>query len=215
MKEYYEFKSSNYGIGNSRLKNIIGFIDSPDTLKILDIGCAGGVLGNNLMHLGHSVHGVEISKTAAATAKKYLDKVFVFDVMGNWPEEVCNIKYDIVIISEVIEHLFDPEIVLKKIWSILNENGIMILTTPNFLVWTNRIRFLFSIFNYKSEGMFDYGHIRWFTHSSLKQLLLRTGFIIVKENNIIFPKQLRLILKYFPSIFSLQFIIKTKKSREC
>ena len=208
---HYENKSLNYGISHTRLNRILELLGNKLGQRVLEVGCATGRLGREIKKLGYYVAGVEISESAAKEAKKIFDEVYVFDIEQDWPAELLSQKFDIVVLPEILEHTFDPVYVLKKSAAVLKPEGEIIITTPNFMVWTNRLRFLFGFFRYEEQGMFDFGHIRWFTYSYLKEVLKEAGFKLIKENHIIFPGKLTKILKYWPSMFVFQFVIKAKK----
>lgn len=210
-KQHYENKSLNYGVSHTRLKRVLSLLDSQPNQRVLEIGCAAGRLGREFKKLGHYVAGIEISESAAQEAKKVLDEVYIFDIENNWPAEISKERFDLIVLPEVLEHVFDPVYVLKKSSAILKPDGKIIITTPNFLAWTNRISFLFGFFRYEKEGMFDFGHIRWFTYPYLKQVLAEAGFIIKAEKHIIFPGKLTRILKFWPGLFARQFVVKAKK----
>ena len=211
-KEYYQNKSANYGIGHTRLKRIIYLAGSVQGKSVLDIGCARGYLGRLLKEKGAlRVEGIDISEGALVEANKVLDQTYALDLEGEWPEELKAKKFDVIIMAEVLEHVFDPVKVLKNVQRVLKDGGIIIITTPNFMTWTNRVKFIFGDFQYQDQGMFDFGHIRWFTHEYLKKVLRDSGFKIVEEKNIIFPGKLTKILKFWPSLFAFQFILKAKK----
>jgi len=210
-KLHYENKSINYGISHTRLKRILSLLGNQKGQSVLEIGCATGRLGGEIKKKGHHVAGVEISESAAKEAKKVLDEVYAFDVEQDWPAELLNQKFDLVVLPEILEHIFDPVYVLKNSAAALKQGGEIILTTPNFLIWTNRLRFLFGFFKYQEQGMFDFGHIRWFTYHYLKEVLDQSSFTIIAEKHIIFPGKLTRILKFWPSLFAFQFVIKAKK----
>ena len=208
---YYREKSVAYGMSHTRLKRILEFIPGDCALRVLEVGCANGRLGQEIKKLGHFVAGIEISGQAAQNAREVLDEVYVFDIEGEWPKKLEEQKFDLVVLPEILEHIFDPVQVLRDAYRVLQDDGEIIITTPNFMVWTNRMRFLFGRFKYEEQGMFDFGHIRWFTYSYLKEVLKEAGFKLIKENHIIFPGKLTKILKYWPSMFAFQFVIKAKK----
>ena len=210
-KSHYENKSLNYGVSHTRLKKVLSLLDSSPRQKVLEVGCASGRLGREIKKLGHYVAGIEISESAAQEAKKVLDQVYIFDIEGQWPAEVLSQKFDLVILPEILEHIFDPVYVLKQSSVALKPDGEIILTTPNFLTWTNRFRFLFGLFKYEKEGMFDFGHIRWFTYPYLKRVLAEAGFATITEKHIVFPGKLTKVLKFWPRLFARQFVVKAKK----
>lgn len=212
MRElYYQNKSANYGIGNTRRKKILDLLENKKNKKVLDIGCSTGYLGAEIRNLGNYVEGVEISETASEKAREKLDKVYNFDVEKEWPEEIKNKKFSIVILAEVLEHVFDPPEILKKISDILESDGEIIVTTPNFMTWANRIKFLLGKFQYTDQGALDFGHIRFFTYKYLKVVLRESGFRLAEENHIIFPGKLTKVLKLWPSFFATQFVVKARK----
>ena len=208
---HYETKSLNYGVSHTRLERVLSLLGDKPGQRVLEVGCASGRLGREIKKLGHYVAGVEISESAANEAKKVLDEVYIFNVEDEWPEKLSSQKFNIVVLPEILEHTFDPVHVLRRTSSLLKPGGEIIITTPNFLTWTNRLRFLFGFFKYEKEGMFDFGHIRWFTYPYLKEVMVQSGFKITAERHIIFPGKLTRILKFWPGLFAFQFIVKASK----
>lgn len=208
LENHYQEKSLHYGVANTRLRKIMELVGNVSGKRVLDIGCARGYIGALIKERGNFVAGIEISRPAAEEAKKVLDEVYVCDIERDCPS--LN-NFDLAILPEVLEHVFDPAEVLKKIYFFLNDNGKIIITTPNILLWTNRIKILFGIFRYTDQGLMDFGHIRFFTYRYLKEVLKKNGFEIVKENHIIFPGKLTQLLRSWPSLFASQFIIKAQK----
>jgi len=180
-------------------------------MRILDVGCASGTFGARIKERDNWVGGIELSRIAVGEAKERLDVVWSFDIENEWPSELQNKDMDLVIASEVLEHVFDPVAVLRSVHAALKPGGAVIVTTPNFMTWTNRLKFLFGRFRYEEQGMFDFGHIRWFTHAYLKEVLAETGFRVTHERHIIFPGKLTRILRRWPPLFAWQFIVKATK----
>lgn len=211
MREsHYEHKSIHYGIAHTRLKRLMNLVGNISGKKVLDIGCARGYVGSRIKALGNYVVGVDISESAAREAEKVLDKIYIFDLEGSWPD--LGDKFDLAILPEILEHVFDPVEVLKKINSQLKDGGEIIITTPNIITWTNRASILSGNFEYTEQGLMDFGHIRFFTYKYLNKVLKDSGFTIIKENHIIFPGKLTKLLKPWPSLFATQFIIKARKN---
>lgn len=205
---YYQVKSLSYGIAQTRLKRVMELVGKIQGQKVLDVGCARGYVGAKIKALGNYVTGIEISGLAAEEAKKVLDEVLVGDIEK---DNLLLQDFDLAILTEILEHVFNPSVVLKKIHSVLKAKGEIIVTTPNILLWTNRIKILFGHFQYTEQGLMDFGHIRFFTHQYLKEVLQNSGFRIIKENHIVFPGKLTKILRYWPSLFASQFVVKAEK----
>lgn len=209
MSKAEHYKGKVYGMGHTRLRRILDLVGKKPGQRVLDVGCASGRLGNEVKKFGNYVVGVEISPVAAEEARKVLAQVFAFDIEKPWPD--IGGQFDLVILPEILEHVFDPLDILLEANKFLKPDGSLIITTPNFMTWTNRLRFLFGDFKYQEQGMFDFGHIRWFTYSYLKEVLQKTGFQITDERHIIFPGKLTSLLKRWPGVFAFQFIVKARK----
>jgi SAM-dependent methyltransferase len=212
-EEHYRHHSPAYGMGHTRRDRILSLANGTG-LRILDVGCGNGALGLLLKQRGNWVGGVELSAQAVSTARERLDAVWSFDIEGPWLHEVVNKAFDIIVLAEVLEHVFDPIRVLQSVHTALKPDGAVIITTPNFLTWTNRSKFLFGNFRYQEQGMFDFGHIRWFTYQYLSEVLTASGFTVTDERHIIFPGKLTRFLKQWPSLFAWQFVLKATLSSD-
>ncbi len=198
-------------MSHTRLRRILDLVGTQSELRVLDVGCGNGRMGQKIKEKGNYVAGVEISQKAADVARQVLNAVHSFDIEKQWPEELQQRDFDLVVLPEILEHVFDPVYVLKSVRDALKPGGSIIITTPNFMTWTNRMRFLVGSFQYQEQGMFDFGHIRWFTYQYLREVLEKTGFKTTDERHIIFPGKLTAVLKYFPSLFAFQFVLKAKE----
>ncbi len=213
MREsYYQNKSVHYGIGHTRLNRIMSLVGRDPGRTVLDIGCASGYLGKLIKDLGNHVDGVEVSAAAADEARKKLDTVYVFDIEQEWPEDIAHNTYDLMLCTEVLEHVFDPAQVLRSASQLLKSGGSIIISTPNFMSWMNRVKFLFGRFEYADQGVFDFGHIRFFTYAYLKKVLKENNLVIADERHIVFPGKLTKIIKRWPSLFAHQFVLKVTKA---
>jgi len=145
--------------------------------KFLDIGCGKGRLGDFLkrQYAAH-VTGIEIFPEYAANASKCLDEV----LCGNIEEldlSAYRAQFDYIVFSDSLEHLLDPESALMKAKSMLNHDGVLLLSVPNvrnFRVTLPLV--LFGRFEYQDEGLLDRTHLRFFTRSSIINLLNQCGF---------------------------------------
>jgi SAM-dependent methyltransferase len=180
--------------------------------KVLDIGCASGYLGKEIKEKeAREVVGIDISENQIKEAENNLDKAFVIDIQTEKiPLE--NKYFDIVLLPEVIEHLFKTEDTAREIRRVLKDDGFVIITTPNFLVFSNRIKMLFGRFDYEDSGVFDRGHIHFFSRFSLLKFIKENGFELLEENSIFHPKIPKFLAKLFPNLFVFQIIIKVKKN---
>ena len=176
-------------------------------LKILDVGCATGYLGAELKKLGNIVYGIEISKEAAKIAKNFLDYVICDNIETMqlpWNDEF----FDIIIMSDVIEHLFNPRDVLIKLRRILKKDGIFLITFPNIAHYSIRLMLLRGKWIYKNYGILDYGHIRFFTKDSAIRLINSSGLKVKRIIPwILLPKPFNMFRKIFYKCFDTLFAI--------
>ena len=107
-------------------------------LKVLDVGTGDGCLGMVVQKIfGYEVTGVDIEDIAEKRVK-----VITVDV-ENQPIPFREGTFDIVLMSEVLEHLYRrPTFFLNNINKVLKGGGCLILTTPNFLSFYHRILML-------------------------------------------------------------------------
>jgi len=153
-------------------------------LKILDIGCWDGSYAKRYFKNTNIVYGVESSKTSANRAKQK----GIIVKQGNYMEKSFfnNMQFDIVVAGEIIEHVFDTDLFLKKVSNNLKDNGILIITTPNVASQPRRILLLLGInpiLEYRNIDKVTAGHIRYFTFSNLHSLLKEHNFKILKSNS--------------------------------
>ena len=102
-------------------------------VKILDIGCGGGLLSEPMKRLGAEVVGIDASQknitVAKLHAKKNNLKIKYFCAS---PENFkTKMKFDVILNMEIIEHVDDVEFFLKKCSNLLRKNGIMFVATLN------------------------------------------------------------------------------------
>ena len=100
--------------------------------EVLDIGCGNGIISRSLGAAGFNVLGVDVSEKAIEKAQS-LNKLsnVRFEVKSAEQLVVDGQQYEAIICSEVLEHLHQPEVLLKVLRQILKENGILIVTVPN------------------------------------------------------------------------------------
>jgi SAM-dependent methyltransferase len=102
--------------------------------RLLDIGCGDGAFTQMMggMCGAKELYGIEINK-------KFKPPFSVYRKDANKPFWNLPIKFDIVIANQLVEHLTNPDNLFKSVHSILNEDGIFIISTPNLNSLHNRI----------------------------------------------------------------------------
>lgn len=103
-------------------------------LKILDVGCGGGLLSEEFARQGAMVTGIDISEPALIIARKHalLNNLNIEYKIGSAEEiPVSNDKFDIVICADCLEHVNNLEKVISEISRVLNAGGIFCYDTIN------------------------------------------------------------------------------------
>ena len=102
-------------------------------IKILDIGCGGGLISENLTKLGAQVTGIDFVESNIDAAKVHANKnnLKINYLVKDLERDKIQNKYDVIIIFEVLEHLNNWESFLLKIKKNLKKNGILIISTIN------------------------------------------------------------------------------------
>tara|TARA_Y100001936_G_scaffold192169_1_gene191426 strand:- start:193 stop:951 length:759 start_codon:yes stop_codon:yes gene_type:complete len=103
-------------------------------IKLIDIGCGGGLLSEPMAKLGANVTGLDIVekniKTASAHAINQGLKInYVHSTIENFCEK--DEKFDVILNMEVIEHVSDVSLFINSCNKILSPNGIMIFASLN------------------------------------------------------------------------------------
>jgi len=116
-------KDFNIKATNKPLKNI----------KILDIGCGGGLLSEPMCRLGASVIGIDASKKNIEVAKFHAKKnKLKIDYKVASPEKLkTKIKFDVILNMEIVEHVEDLNFFIKESSKLLRKNGTMFIATLN------------------------------------------------------------------------------------
>ena len=102
-------------------------------LKILDIGCGGGLVSEPMSRLGANVTGIDASSKNIKIASLHAEKNNLKIVyLNKAPEDIQdNTKFDIILNLEVVEHVDDVDLYLKSCSKLLKKDGIMFTATIN------------------------------------------------------------------------------------
>lgn len=171
--------------------------------KILDLGCRDGALtkyyvrGNEILGLDIDQGGLEICRQESGIETKLVD------LNGDWG--ISSESFDAVVAAELLEHLYYPENVLKKICDVLKSGGVFVGSVPHAFSLINRLRILFG----KKDGtpLADPTHINHFAYGEFEKMLKRH----FKEVEIASFTRFKLLGKIFPRYFSFLLFFRCRK----
>ena len=155
-------------INNRNIKN----------LKILDVGCGGGIICEPLARLGAKVTGIDFAPNNIIAAKIHSkkNKLKINYINKDIEKSKLDEKFDIILMFEVLEHLDNWKKTIKNIKKNLNKNGLIIISTinRNLLSKLFAINIAENILHWIPKGTHDYNKL--IKPEELKKILLKEKF---------------------------------------
>jgi 2-polyprenyl-3-methyl-5-hydroxy-6-metoxy-1,4-benzoquinol methylase len=192
-----------------RVRDLVKLIKTynPDAHRILEIGTSYGYIIFGLKQWGYEVVGTDLASVACAYARKYYD----LEVLNaEFPPEEMKGSFDVVVLSQVIEHTIDPLIFIQRTAEFLKKDGLIYIGTPNIGC------LIFDIMGKHYEAVKPPEHISFFNPQSMQELLGRSGFRCVKtytENPIwVEYNPVNLTFLSFLKLFSISQKVRKKFS---
>ncbi|HEU5148530.1 MAG TPA: class I SAM-dependent methyltransferase [Chryseosolibacter sp.] len=162
------------------LNPIVKMMNEKKGRCILDIGCGNGWLTNHLIGLGFDVYGTDASPSGIEIAKKKNQhRFFLQDLTtDDLPQELKDVKFNTIISTEVIEHLYSPRDYLQFCKKILERSGggELIVSTPYHGYFKNIALSVSGQMDKHFTVLWDGGHIKFWSKGTLSSVLKETGF---------------------------------------
>lgn len=192
-----------------------------NTRSLLDLGCGGGGMDAVLKErLGCAVTGITFNEAEAAAARPRIDRVEVHDLNTLDPAGLGT--FDCILCSHVLEHLYQPEQLLRRVQGNLAPGGALVVALPNVLFWHQRLKFLRGTYRYTDGGLMDSTHFRLFDWRTAQALLTGAGYTVelaFADGSIPGAKRLppawrehanRVAGRLFPGLFGWQFVFRCR-----
>lgn len=205
------YKKVNLNNKNDSLTQIYHFIGAGST--VLDVGCAGGALAKALKQKKNcAVYGLEgnTQNVNLALNSDCFAEINLQDLNqlrdSDYPDYQA--KFDHIVCGDVLEHLYEPDIVLAKLTSYLKPAGTMIISLPNVAHASIKANLLMDDFSYTPLGILDRTHLHFYTYRGIARLLADNGLNIVGVSVVTMPEdgyQPSLVAKLPPAV--RQFIL--------
>lgn len=155
-------------------------VDVHKPRSVLDLGCGNGELLKILSAPERTVVGVEHDQGGCEISRRNSPGALVFNlgvqddpapVLASQPD-----KFDVVVSTEVIEHLYSPALLPRFAARVLKPGGILIVSTPYHGYLKNLALSVADKWDDHHTPFWDGGHIKFWSRRTLSQLLRREGF---------------------------------------
>lgn len=148
-------------------------------LTILDVGCGNGEIANRLIKDGFDVMGCDASLEGIRLAN--MENAGHFFVMNleeetNLPHRILDMKFNVIICTEVIEHLYAPRELMKFCSKLLKPNGLIAISTPYHGYIKNLLISIFGGWDCHFTALWDGGHIKFWSRFTINKLLEEFDF---------------------------------------
>jgi SAM-dependent methyltransferase len=160
------------------LKSIDALFPTGSALSVLDAGCGNGFIAARIASRGHNMIAIDASTTGVALARLAHPEVRyeVKSVYGDLADLMPPGGWDLIVSSEVIEHLSRTSAFLANMNRHLRPGGWLILTTPYHGYLKNLALSIANAWDHHHGSLDEDGHIKFFSQHTLAIALTRAGF---------------------------------------
>jgi 2-polyprenyl-3-methyl-5-hydroxy-6-metoxy-1,4-benzoquinol methylase len=178
----YEYHGAAHEVSHSYLFPIIekmlrNMPKSKDA-TLLDLGCGNGSFLSLLQGQGWRLIGIDFSPSGIEIARASYPEIefFLADAQSDLGKHIGEV--DVVVSTEVIEHLYDPRGFFRNAYRLLKPGGILIVTTPYHGYLKNLMLALTGSLDRHFTVLWDHGHIKFWSRATLTQALDEAGFAV-------------------------------------
>ncbi|WP_028981512.1 class I SAM-dependent methyltransferase [Sporocytophaga myxococcoides] len=183
MSDYqdYNWSATEAYSTNYILPKIIDLLDKNRNKCILDLGCGNGQMTKAILEMGYDIYGIDASETGITIASKsHPNRFFLQDISdNNLPVEIQNKKFDTIISTEVIEHIYNPYQYISFCSKIFENNlnvGQLILSTPYHGYLKNLALAIAGKMDFHYNPLWVGGHIKFWSKDTVSKLLTDNGY---------------------------------------
>ncbi|MGQ0696838.1 MAG: class I SAM-dependent methyltransferase [Panacagrimonas sp.] len=167
---------------------ILELLLSLEAKSVLDLGCGNGELCRLLAQSGRVVAGVEYDRNGFEICCKTNPDLQFFNLgVQDDPQPIIDYrpeKFDAVVSTEVIEHLYFPALLPRFARQVLKAGGLLILTTPYHGYLKNLALSVMDKWDDHHTAWWDGGHIKFWSRKSLSELVRKEGFKVVSFHGV-------------------------------
>jgi 2-polyprenyl-6-hydroxyphenyl methylase / 3-demethylubiquinone-9 3-methyltransferase len=158
-------------------------------LRILDVGCGGGLLCEPLARLGASVTGIDAAERNVAIARLHADKSGLpIDYRATTSEALAAAgeQYDLVLNMEVVEHVDNVPLYMKSCADLVKPGGLMLTATINRTLRARALAVFAAerVLRWLPVGTHDWN--KFLTPDEIKTLLRRNDLVVTAETGVVY-----------------------------
>ena len=179
----YDWVNNNTSHHNYLMKSVINILKDLDIshTELLDVGCGNGVLTSEVSKFFKHTTGIDLSGTGVETTQKLKNEKLNFENISIDEMIERKKKFKFITSFEVIEHQYLPDDFLNKIYQLLEDDGIFLVTTPYNGYIKNLIISILGKHDWHFNPLWRHGHIKFFSIRTLKMILEECNFKILKK----------------------------------
>ncbi len=166
---------------------IISILKSLKVRRIADLGSGNGALCASLKAEGFDVVGIEYDKQGCEIARKHHPGIpfYNFGVQDN-PKGLLETedKFDLVVSTEVVEHLYSPHLLPIFAKSIIKQDCFLVVSTPYHGYLKNLALSIFNHWDTHHSPLRHGGHIKFWSRKTLTELLAANGFSVIEFHGV-------------------------------
>ncbi len=146
--------------------------------RLLDVGCGNGSVCGEFLKRGHHVVGIDLSKQGIEIARDQFpgSRFEVLEADGHILENLGEKPFDIVLSTEVVEHLYAPRAWARGCYAALKPGDRLVCTTPYHGYLKNLMLSVCGKWDAHANPLWDGGHIKLWSRRTISTLLEEAGF---------------------------------------
>jgi len=147
---------------------------------VLDLGCGNGSLLGQFRRSGWRLHGLDSSTSGVSQAQKAFPEIHfeLWDLASDLASHPLAGQCDVVMSTEVVEHVFLPSRFAENCFTFLKPKGTLIISTPYHGYLKNSALALAGKMDGHFTALWDGGHIKFWSRRTLSRLLEQAGFCV-------------------------------------
>ncbi len=159
--------------------------------RVLELGTGPGAITKQLHAKGCRVTGLEIDLSAIELVAPYCERIVQCDLNApNWQSVVAGERFEAIVMTDVLEHLYDPWKTLATAIGLLGPNGTVIASLPHVGHSAVLASLLNGRFDYQPWGLLDKTHIRFFGLRNMQEMFIGAGLKILDADFVVkLPEQ--------------------------